>query len=258
MKRDCTTIAITSGKGGVGKSVAAVNLAETLARAGRRVTLLDADFGQGACPLLLNEAPETSLLEAIRRGQPVATALHRTSGGLTLVHCVPEAGEAEKYEHALYAGMDDLLAQLRRTSEFILIDTPAGTEGPVRWALDRADVGLLVVVGEPTAIADSYRLAKMVWQADPAYPMATLVNFADSKEEALGIAERFGHVTQHFTGQVPNFLGWVPFSVQIRRSVQEQSPAVRTPGPVRTAFEEAVDVLVHGRRLAQEAVSLLN
>lgn len=258
MKRNCTTIAITSGKGGVGKSVVAVNLAETLARAGHRVTLIDADFGQGACPLLLNETVDTSLLDTLRRGEPVAAALHHTSSGFTLVHCVAEAGEAEKHERALYAGMDDLLAQLRRTSEFILIDTPAGTDGPVRWALDRADMGVLVVVGEPTAIADAYRLARMVWQADPAYPLATLVNFADSKDEAQGIAERFGHVTQHFTGQVPNFLGWVPFSAQIRRSVQDQAPVVRVPGPIRTVFEESADVLVHGRRLVQEAVSLLN
>jgi flagellar biosynthesis protein FlhG len=106
---------------------------------------------------------------------------------------------------------------------------------------------LLVLVGEPTAIANAYHLAKLVWQADATYPLSIVVNFADTQKEARSVAERFGLVTQHFTGQVPPFLGWIPFSAQLRRSVQEQTPAVRTPGPVREAFADLALAIERGR-----------
>lgn len=257
MKRDSTIIAVTSGKGGVGKSVVAVNLAETLAEAGHRVALIDVDFGQGACALLCNETPEATVMDLLRHTARTQQVMHHTESHLTFVQAVAEPGEADGRERALYAALDELLAHLRRTHHFVVIDTPAGTEGPVRWALDRADLGLLVVVGEPTAVADAYRLAKLVWKADPSYPLATVVNFADSAEDALGIAERFGTVTEHFTGQVPNYLGWVPFSAQVRHSVTSQVPAVRMPGPVRDAFETLARTVVEGRQPALEAVGSL-
>ncbi len=253
MKTDSTIIAVASGKGGVGKSVVAVNLAETLAAEGRSVALVDADLGQGACAVLLNEHPRASALDLARRTATPAHVFHRTSAGLTLVQAAAEAGEADAHEKALFLALDDLLHRLRRTHDFILIDTPAGTAEAVRWALDRAGLGLLVLAGEPTAIADAYRLAKLTWQDDPAYPFATLVNFADEAREAQSVAERFGTITQHFVGRRPGYLGWVPFSSHVRRAVAEQQPAVRTPGPVREAFTRLAKRLLSGRALVPAA-----
>lgn len=256
MRRSSTIIAVTSGKGGVGKSVVSVNLAETLAAAGHRVALVDADFGQGACALLLNESPAASVLDLVRQTARTERVLHRTETGLTLVQGVAEAGEGERHERALYACLDELLVHLQRTHTHVLIDTPAGVDGPVRWALDRADLGLLVLAGEPTAIADAYRLARLVWQTDPSYPLAAVVNFADGEQDAESVSERFGRVTEHFTGQVPSYLGWVPFSAQMRHSVARQEPAVRTPGPICSAFEAIARTLVLGRKPVLAPVSV--
>lgn len=255
MKRHSTVVAVASGKGGAGKSVVATNLAEMLVLQGRSVALLDADLGQGACPILLNETPRGSVTDVARRRALVQDILHRTSSGITLVQGASEPSLPVQQDARLFEAMDAMLAHLRSSHEYVVIDTPAGTEGTVRWALDRADLGLLVVLGEPTAIADAYRLAKLVWQAEPEYPMGVVVNFSDSEAEARGVAERFGHVTEHFTGRVPNFLGWVPFSTQIRQSVQEQTPAVRIPGPVQEAFEQLTETLVHGRLAAHAALT---
>ena len=255
MKRESTTVAIASGKGGVGKSVAAVNLAETLLAQGHRTALVDVDLGQGASAVLLNETPRADALALARQTATLDQVLHETTSGLTLVQGVAEAGAAEGREEALYAALDDVLRRLRRQHAFVLLDTPAGVDGAVRWAFDRADYGALVLAGEPTAIADAYRLAKLVWHAAPAYPMGALVNFADTEEEARSVAERFGKVTERFTGQAPDYLGWIPFSSDVRRSVCEQRPAVHTPGLVRDAFEATAHVLARGRRLAVEAPS---
>ena len=240
-------LAFASGKGGVGKSVITANLAEALTREGHRVALVDADFGQSAGPVLLNEAPAVTVLDAVRSKARLADALHETEAGLTLVQAADTPSRTGTWETDLYAALDDLTERLRATHDYILIDAPAGTDGPVRWALDRADLGTLVLVGEPTAIADAYRLAKVLWQADPDYPLGALVNYAEDEEEAQSIAERFGAVTTRFTGQAPSLLGWVPYAHAIRQSVAAQRPAVRTPGPVQDAFTTLARTLARGQ-----------
>lgn len=250
MKRNSTILALTSGKGGVGKSVVATNLAETLADQGQRVALVDADFGQSACPVLLNEQPAATVLDVARAERRPEDALYETTAGVTLVQAVGEPGAAEGHEAALYAALDDVLDRLRRTHTYLLIDAPAGTDGPVRWALDRADLGVLVLVGEPTAVSDAYRLAKLVWQKDPHYPLGAVVNFAEDAADAESVAERFGAVTTRFTGQAPTHLGWVPYAAAVRQSVRDQAPAVRTAGPVREAFADLARTTVRGRYAA--------
>ena len=253
MKHTSTIVTIASGKGGVGKSVFAVNLAETLARDGHRVALVDADFGQGACALLLNETPQASVLDLALHTARAEQVLHETTAGVTLVQSVADPRRLDGHETALYAALDEVLRRLRATHEFVFIDAPAGVGASVRWAFDRADLGVIALVGEPTAIADAYRLAKLVWHAEPAYPLAVAVNFADTEDEARSVAFRFGKITERFVQRAPTYLGWVPFSAHVRRSVAEQRPAVRTAGPVRTAFDHLATVLVRGQAPVGEA-----
>jgi flagellar biosynthesis protein FlhG len=247
MKRDSTIIAVVSGKGGVGKSIVAVNLAEALAAEGHQVALIDADLGQSACGVLMNEAPDATVMDLLRLTVRTQQVMHETASGITLVQASGDAGEAERRETELYSSLDELLTDLRADHEYILIDAPAGTDGAVRWALDRSDLGLLVIVGEPTAIADAYRLVRMIWKSDPAYPLATVTNFAESEAEALDVADRFARISEHFTGKLPSYLGWVPFSRAIRHSVMEQTPVVRKSGPASEAFRRLARTMVAGR-----------
>jgi len=257
MKRTSTTLAIASGKGGVGKSVIAVNLAETLARRGHSVALIDADVGQGACSVLLNEDPPHTVADLVRLDADVEAIGHETVAGITLVQSArePDGFVSDQQAAVLHLSLDDVLHTVRTAHDFVLIDTPAGTNATVRWALDRADMGTLVLVGEPTAIADAYRLAKMVWRIDPTYPLGSIVNFADSAENAQSITKRFGVITERFTGQQPSHLGWVPFTPAVRTSVQNQTPAVRHHAPLRDAFDAMAGVLTTGRRVERQPVN---
>ena len=256
MNQRTTTLAIVSGKGGVGKSVVAVNSAEALSEMGFRVALIDVDFGQGACALLLNESPSAPVLDYTRLTVKKENIVHQTSQGITLYEAVDTAGRVGNDLLRLYETLDEILSELRQTYDFILLDAPAGTEGPVRWALDRADMGVLVLVGEPTAISDAYRLARMLWELDPDYPLGAVVNFADTEAEARSIAERFGKVTGHFTGRATRYLGWVPFSAQVKRSVAQQTPAVRVKGPVRNAFNTMAENIAREPLFATAVLSL--
>ncbi len=256
MKRETTTIAIVSGKGGVGKSIIAANLAETLAWSGRSVALLDADLGQGAQAVLFNEGPAASVLDRAEGRASSTACYHETLSGVTLVQA---AAQPVRLPHpSFFAALDETLAELRETHRFVLIDAPAGTDEAVCWALDRADFGVLVLVGEPTAIADAYRLAKHVWTLDPHYPFAMAVNFADDAAEAESVADRFARVTRQFTGQAPAYLGWVPFSPQVRKSVAAQTPAVRTCPSLRPYFEALVEIIDVGRQVQAAPLALSN
>ncbi len=237
MEVTSNVLTFASGKGGVGKSVVTTNLAETLAREGHRVALLDADLGQSDAAVLLNEAPATTVWGAVQEDAALRAVPHETEGGVTLVQAAnrppPEAPDARD---ALYAALDTLLGRLRETHDYVLVDASAGTDGPVQWALDRADLGVLVVVGEPTAVADAYRLAKQLWSADPDYPLGLVVNFAEDEDDARSIGERFKAVTTRFLGQAPKTLGWIPFSHAVRRSV---------PGAVRPLARPLMNCALH-------------
>lgn len=248
MEVTSNVITIASGKGGVGKSVVAVNLAEALVREGGSVALVDADFGQSASPVLLNERPDRTVLDTVLDSGEPRNSLHETHAGLTLVQAADRPNEMhDDREASLYTALDDLIEHLRTSHEYILIDASAGTDGPVCWALDRADLGTLVLVGEPTAVADAYRLTKLLWSTDPDYPLGLIVNYADDEEDAASVAERFRAVTTRFLGKAPRTLGWIPYAQSIRESVSSQTPAVRTAGPVQDAFGAVARTVARGQ-----------
>jgi len=237
-----TTLAVVSGKGGAGKSVVAVNLAEALAQAGASVALVDLDVGQSACPVLMNETPPHTVRDWTR-GRADLTALRwQTEAGVTLVHAAAEPVSPSE-THALLDALGAVLRDLRTHHNYVLLDAPAGLDGPVRWALDHADLGLLVLVGEPTAVADAYRLARLVWETDAAYPLGAVVNMADTEAEARSVHERFGAITERFTGRAPDLLGWIPYAAQMRRAVATQTPVVRSPGSMQQAFADLADTV---------------
>lgn len=236
-------VAVVSGKGGVGKSVVAVNLAERLAARGLAVALLDADLGQSACAVLTNETPAASLADWAAGRAAFEDALRRTEAGVTLAvgAALPDLAEPDA---ALFDALDRALAHLRATHDVVLIDTPAGLGAPVRWALERAGRGLLVLVGEPTAVADAYRLCRLVWSADPAFPLEAVVNAADTEEDAESVWARFGLVTERFLARRPERLGWVPYAAAMRHAVRAQTPAARQPGSMQFAFDALAEALL--------------
>lgn len=228
-------LAVVSGKGGTGKSTVAVNLAETLADAGRRVALVDADPCQSSCATLANEEPAVSLNAVARGAVALERAFHTTASGVTLVcggTASPDGLDADAITTAFDAALDALVG----THDVVLIDAPAGLDGAVRWALDRADAGLLVVVGEPTAVAGAYGLVKSVWQAVPEYPFFALANAADTDADAERTLERFAELTTQFVGRAPAPLGWIPYDAHVRRAARLQTPAVRLSPALRSSF----------------------
>lgn len=219
-------LATVSGKGGVGKSMATVNLADTLRAMGYSVAVIDADLGLSNCATLLNEQVDATVVQWIQ-GQCILEDLPHDSEGLTLITGADKPGFSEQDMEMLFEAMDQVIVALTGLYDFIFIDTPAGSGELSLWALDRANLGMLILVNEPTAISDVYRFCKYVLQIDPTYPFASVVNFAENDEKAHDIHSRFNTILQYFMQQQVSYLGFIPASDQVRMSVSDQVPLTR-------------------------------
>jgi flagellar biosynthesis protein FlhG len=219
-------LTVISGKGGVGKSMTSVNTSEMLSNLGYRVALIDADIGLSNCATLLNEPVTASVTHWIN-GDCGLEDLPHDCGTVTLVTGSDEPGKYHFQPDLLMDALDQVTAHLAQNHDFIVIDTPAGAGEISLWALDRAQLGTIVLVDEPTAISDVYRLCKYVYSIDPEFPFASIVNQADSEESAESTFKRFNTILNYFLQQQTPYFGFIPRSESIREAVKQQSTMLR-------------------------------
>ncbi|MDG5766730.1 P-loop NTPase [Balneolales bacterium ANBcel1] len=231
-------IATVSGKGGVGKSMASVNIAGTLIDMGYTVALLDADIGMSNCATLLNEPTDATVMHWVQ-GKCGLEDLPHVCDGLTLVTGSDEPGVHDQDPELLMEAIDQVLLAMAEDHDIIIIDTPAGSGELSLWALDRAQLGMVLLVDEPTAISDVYRFCKYILNIDPTYPFASVVNFAGDENAANSIHQRFNTILHYFMQQEVAYLGFIPDSDLIRQSVQKQTPVTRLhpDSPEKREFE---------------------
>lgn len=220
------TVAFISGKGGVGKSMTSVNTAETLRSMGYRVALLDVDLGMSNCATLLNE-PAGHCVSNWIRGECSLEDLPQECHGITLVTGSDDPDYSSIPPDLMLDALDQVLAWLATEHHFVIIDTPAGIGDTVLWALERAELGTVVLVDEPTSISDVYRLCKYVYGMDPDYPFSCIVNRAKNETSATETFRRFNSILSYFMQKQALYLGFVPASPLILDSIRNQSPFMR-------------------------------
>lgn len=214
-------LTVISGKGGVGKSMTSINTAAMLTKLGYKVALLDADIGLANCATLLNE-PVTATISQWMDGQCSLEDLPHYAAGITLVTGA-NSPEENKFEAEVFMdALDQVTTFLKGGHDFIIIDTPAGAGEMSLWALDTAQLGVLVLVDEPAAISDVYRLCKYVYHIDPEYHFASIVNFAENEASADDTSQRFNKILSYFLHKQIPYLGFIPASNSIRKAIQEQ------------------------------------
>ncbi len=214
-------LTITSGKGGVGKSMCSVNIAELLGRSGYRVALLDADIGLSNCATFLNESASATVTDWIDGNVGLEEILQETEW-LTLITTSDQPDSHLFNPEQIMNALDQVTLHLMESYDFIIIDTPAGAGEITLWALDRADLSTLILVDEPSAISDVYRLCKYVFTIDPAYRFAGIVNFAKSEATAIDTHKRFNNILDYFLKKEIAYLGHFPFSEAIRETIRNQ------------------------------------
>lgn len=214
-------IAVTSGKGGVGKSIATVNTAKMLTYMGYQVAVIDADAGLSNIATLLNEHTTFTIDDWIL-GNCYLEDLPHELDSFTLITVSNTPGMDSIDSVQLMSAMDQVVTYLITGYDFIFIDTPAGAGKMTLWSLDQADVGLVVLVDEPTAISDAYRLCKYIYSIDSEYPFANVVNFAADEKTAKSTSERFNNILNYFLDQKIDYFGFLPSSDEIKNLVTNQ------------------------------------
>ena len=215
-------IAVTGGKGGVGKTTVAVNLSLALAELGRRVVLLDGNLGLANIDALLGLAPQYTLADLIEGRCELSDVLVRGPGG---VQIVPAASGIRSMVHlspAQHAGLIQAFSEIGDSVDVLVIDTAAGIGASVVSFVRAAQEVLLVVCDEPTSITDAYALIKLLNRDYGMNHFRVLANMAQSPQEGRNLFAKLTKVTERFLDVTLQYVGAVPYDENVRKAVQNQ------------------------------------
>ncbi len=225
-QRLAQTIAITSGKGGVGKTTVAVNLAIQFARLERRVVLIDADLGTANADVMCNLPNHGTLAHVVAGRKTLDEITVEAPGGFRLV---PGASGLSQMADLSAHDRDRLTSQmhaLEADADVVLIDTGAGVGSNVLGFCVAAERVLVVTTPEPTAITDAYAVIKSIHAQTVDPDVRLFVNMARDEDEARSVARRIADVSRRFLGLSPSYAGHLIIDAAVPRGVRQRRPFV--------------------------------
>ena len=223
-------VAVSSGKGGVGKTNLAVNLSISLANLGNRVCILDADFGLANIDVLLGLAPKEHLAHVLFGDARLDDIILEGPAGISII---PASSGMEKMTNLTPRDKDLLWAKLHGVMarmDWLIIDTAAGISPMVMDFLVRAEEVLLVCNVEPTSLVDAYALVKVLEMRSAGKPVRMVVNGVYTDAEGREVHGQLNQVTESFLHRTVDYLGWVAFddnvpaAVRMQRAVTDWKP----------------------------------
>lgn len=224
--RRARTIAIASGKGGVGKSNIALNLAIMLSASGQRVALMDADLGLANLDVLLDVDARSNLSHVIAGTRRLEDVIVHLPNGVQLV---PGASGLARLAHLSEFQRAQLLREmgkLEADNDIILVDCGAGIGPDVMHFASAADSTIVVTAPEPTAITDGYAVIKVLSQMSYRGAISLLVNFAPDRQDARTTYQRISGVAKQFLSTRVLDAGYVLIDPKVREAVRRREPFV--------------------------------
>ncbi len=245
-------ITVTSGKGGVGKSNTSINLAIQFKKMGKRVIILDADFGLANIEIMFGTVPKHNLCDLIYQGKSITDII--TWGPMDVGFISGGSG---------IAGMANLnsdylryivqnLVQLDAMADIIIVDTGAGISDAVLEFLVASGEILLVTTPEPTSITDSYSLLKALYRHprfdENATKVKMIANRVNRESEGEILFQKLNAVVERYLKIPMIYLGYIPEDIQLSRAVMQQVPvSLANPGAKSTAAYERLADRLMGR-----------
>jgi flagellar biosynthesis protein FlhG len=220
------SIAVTSGKGGVGKTNVAINLAVALARLRHRVAILDADFGLGNVDVLLGLAPASHIGHVLAGEKAIADILVPGPRGVQLIPASSGMAQLTALTGEQWDVIGEALDGIADDFDYLIIDTGAGISGNVIDAIRIASRVLVVTSLEPTAVVDAYAVIKLLSTTDPAQDIGLLVNSARDASEAQLVFAQLEVAASRFLNRRLTYYGFIAHDPSVRDAVLVQRPIV--------------------------------
>lgn len=241
-------IAVSSGKGGVGKTWFAVTLSHALARAGKNVLLFDGDLGLANVDIQLGLAPEHDLGSVIAGRRTLQGATFRYEDGrFDIIAGQSGSGGLASLPPPRLATLRDELMGMAPKYSAVIVDIGAGLDRTVRTMLGRAGTCLVVTTDEPTSLTDAYALIKVVKSERPAANLQVVVNMAASESEGERTYGVLVRACESFLKYTPPLAGIIRRDAKVRDAIRSQAP-ILTRHPNSDA---ATDVEAIARRLSE-------
>ncbi len=219
-------IAVTSGKGGVGKTNVSVNIATALAMNGSEVLLLDADLGMANVDILLGLQTNDNLSHVIKGERSLEEIIVTGPAGLRIIPAASGVKEMVGLSHTQHAGVIRAFSELSFNPDVLMIDTAAGISDSVITFSRAAHEVLVVVCDEPASITDAYAMIKLLNRDHDLHRFRILANMVHSTQEGVELYKKLVKVTDRFLDVALSYIGSVPYDEYLRKAIQKQRAVV--------------------------------
>ena len=239
--RPVRVMAVTGGKGGVGKTNISVNLAVAFAGMGKRTLLMDADLGLANIDVVLGLSPRFTLADLVAGRCVLQEVLVAGPDGLLIVPASSGFRHMAELLPAQHVGLVNVFSELQDELDVMVVDTAAGITDSVLTFCQAAQDAVVVVCDEPASITDAYALIKVLSRERGVDRVHVVANMVRDANEGRKLYEKLARVCERFLGDVAlHYLGAVPQDEWLRRAVQRQQAVVTAyPGsPSARAISE--------------------
>jgi flagellar biosynthesis protein FlhG len=219
-------IAITSGKGGAGKSNLSVNLGIALAQKGRRVAILDADMGLANVDILLGIYPKFNLSHVLTGEKTLQEIIQVGPSGLKVIPGASGIQKMAELSVTEQASLIHAFSELDKDLDVLIVDTAAGISASVVNFTRACQEIIVVVCDEPTSLTDAYAFIKLLNRDYKLSNFHVITNMVKTAQQGQALFQKLTKVTDHYLDVTLRFIGAVPHDPNLGKAVQKQNPVV--------------------------------
>ncbi|WP_394217243.1 MinD/ParA family protein [Halobacillus trueperi] len=259
-KQQAKTIAIASGKGGVGKSNFCINFALQLMRNDKKVLVFDFDIGMGNIDILMGKSPRRTFIDLFREGMSIRDIIELGPESLPFIAGGSGLSTIFELDQAKFAYFQSEFEQLSKSFDYILFDMGAGATHDSLHLISAAHEAIVVTTPEPTSMTDGYAMIKHLVHKDKNMPIKILVNRSLNEINGKATFNRLSLVVKRFLEVEVSLLGVLPDDRSVLEAVNNQRPFVidRPKSKVSRSLDELARKYLNEYRRQESTFSFVD